>query len=282
MITNDLTKQLKNDIKFLKKVSKIVSRTFKWLNLFKESNNKKLYTIPRQVSDLKTVNEDKGKRNQFFEHSKEVRKAARRELRQLKKAEIQKEKQWQEVEAMRQAKEDAELNAKAVNGEGPTNSIGPLIDFVSSHFVLRLPAELCQGCNKRLLPDDPTMAAAIFEADNKKRQGVFGAHIGGIITCLNKVLTKPPFGLQGCPACGLRIWHHEWERDIKRLERRWAAKQARERELNEVADSFGGLGDEFIIKRKKKKDSDDDDEESSEDDPEDVDAKASAALFEKW
>lgn len=70
--------------------------------------------------------------------------------------------------------------------------------------------------------------------------------------CLNKVLTKPPFGLQGCPKCGLRIWHHEWERDIKRLERRWAAKQARDRELNEVADSFGGLGEEFIVRRKKK------------------------------
>ena len=28
---------------------------------------------------------------------------------------------------------------------------------------------------------------------------------------------------------------------------------ARSEELNEVADSFGGLGDEFIIKRKKKK-----------------------------
>ena len=211
-----------------------------------------------------------------------MRKAARRELRQLKKAEIQKEKNWQEAEATRQAKEDAELNAKAANGEGPTHSIGPLIDFVSSHFVLRLPAELCQGCNKKLLPDDPTMAAAIFEADNKKRARRVWCSHWWHHNCLNKVLTKPPFGLQGCPACGLRIWHHEWERDIKRLERRWAAKQARERELNEVADSFGGLGDEFIIKRKKKKNSDDDDEESSEDDPEDVDAKASAALFEKW
>ena len=48
IITNDLTQQLKNDIKFLKK-----------------------------VSDLKTVNVDKGKRNQFYEHDKDVRKAAR-------------------------------------------------------------------------------------------------------------------------------------------------------------------------------------------------------------
>jgi len=95
------------------------------------------------------------------------------------------------------------------------------------------------------------------------------------------VLTKPPFGLQGCPTCRLRVWHHEWERDIKRLERRWAAKQARDRELNEVADSFGGLGEEFMVKRKKKKNSDDEDE-SSEDDSDDVDAKASAMLFEKW
>jgi hypothetical protein len=48
IITKDLTQQLKNDIKFLKK-----------------------------VSDLKTVNADKGKRNQFYEHDKDVRKAAR-------------------------------------------------------------------------------------------------------------------------------------------------------------------------------------------------------------
>lgn len=252
VITNDLTNQLKNDIKFLKK-----------------------------VSDLKNVNNDKGKRNQFFEHDKNTRKAARRELRKLKKSEVQKELNWQEEATLRQEKEDAALVSKAARGEGATHSIGPLIDFISNHFILRLPVEKCQGCEKPLLPADPTKSAAVFDKDNKKRARRVWCSHWWHHNCLNKVLTKPPFGLQGCPACGLRVWHHEWERDIKRLERRWAAKQARDRELNEVADSFGGLGEEFMVKRKKKKNSDDEDE-SSEDDSDDVDAKASAMLFEKW
>ena len=252
-ITNELANQLKRDVKFLKK-----------------------------VDQLKTVNADKGKRNQFFQHDNATRKAARRELRKLAKSEMAKELNWKAEAEAQQAAIDAKLVRAMADGNGPTHHVGAIIDFVANHFVTRLPLEPCQGCQKMLLPDDPSKAAQVFSKDNKNRaRRVYCSHWWHH-KCLNKCLTKPPFGTQGCPECGLRVWHHEWERDIKRLEKRWAAKEARKREMSEVADSFGGLGKEFLREKKKKAESDDDSESEDIDSDEDPDAKASAILFQRY
>ena len=41
------------------------------------------------------------------------------------------------------------------------------------------------------------------------------------------------------------VYHKEWSSDVKKLEKRWATKMARRREISEVADCFD-LGGEFI------------------------------------
>lgn len=54
-------------------------------------------------------------------------------------------------------------------------------------------------------------------------------------SCLNTLLTEPPFGIE-CPNFnyGRRVFHPEWPGDVKQLEREWAAKQARMREVEDA------------------------------------------------
>ena len=54
-------------------------------------------------------------------------------------------------------------------------------------------------------------------------------------SCLNTLLTEPPFGIE-CPTenCGRRVFHPDWPGDIKQHERDWAAKAARLREMEDA------------------------------------------------
>lgn len=60
-----------------------------------------------------------------------------------------------------------------------------------------------------------------------------------------------PFTEEGkiCPhvGCGKRLYHRKWTSDLKKLEKRWAAKERGQRELSETAD-FLDLGDDFTRK----------------------------------
>ena len=261
-ITNESANQLKEDVKFLK-----------------------------TISDIRDMETAKDKRNQFLLHDNATRKAARRTLRKLAAKETAKEVAMLAEEEARQEAEDAALISAHEHGNGPTLHVGAIIDFVANHFVCRLPKEMCQGCQKPLMPKDPSEAGNVFSKENKQRaRRVYCSHWWHH-KCLDRCLTKPPFGTQGCPECRLRVWHHEWERDITRLEKRWAAKEAVKREMNDVTDSFGGLGAEFLVDKKKKgrtagdgvvDDCSDEDSDASEDDIEDMDAIASATMFERW
>ena len=43
-------------------------------------------------------------------------------------------------------------------------------------------------------------------------------------------------GGKHCPDCGKQIFHDKWKVTPEVMEARWAAKQAKQRELDEVAD----------------------------------------------
>ena len=53
--------------------------------------------------------------------------------------------------------------------------------------------------------------------------------------CADRYLSQPPFG-KTCHTCGALIEHHALTTDVKVLEARWAAKQAKKRELDEITD----------------------------------------------
>lgn len=56
--------------------------------------------------------------------------------------------------------------------------------------------------------------------------------------CFYTFMKLPPFGNKTCKKCGHRIYHFKWSLSDKLAEERWAHEQARERELQEVADFF--------------------------------------------
>lgn len=53
--------------------------------------------------------------------------------------------------------------------------------------------------------------------------------------CVDRYLSEPPFG-KACHKCGAPIEHRALTTDVVVLEARWAAKQAKQRELDEIAD----------------------------------------------
>uniref|UniRef100_A0A1I8PMX0 RWD domain-containing protein n=1 Tax=Stomoxys calcitrans TaxID=35570 RepID=A0A1I8PMX0_STOCA len=128
--------------------------------------------------------------------------------------------------------------------------------------------EECPICGKLVLPQTP----AELEADDNKDAFVERVYCGHLFHqgCLKLYLSEPPFpkggklcpaksrhlrtdatyymggGMQGSKiptilpdkggACGIRLAHDRWVVNVKMAESRWAQKQARQRELEEVVD----------------------------------------------
>jgi len=53
--------------------------------------------------------------------------------------------------------------------------------------------------------------------------------------CVEEYVSKPPFG-KTCHHCGVKIQHPKLMTDEKILEQRWVHQQARQREIEDVAD----------------------------------------------
>lgn len=128
--------------------------------------------------------------------------------------------------------------------------------------------ESCPICDRDVLPKNPTQ----LELDDTKDTYIERVYCGHLFHqgCLRRYLQQPPFPKGGklCPAkrrhprsdakyymggsssnekqpianadndhiCGIRLAHDRWVADVKLAELRWAQKQARKRELQEVAD----------------------------------------------
>ncbi|XP_017075122.2 uncharacterized protein LOC108110544 [Drosophila eugracilis] len=127
--------------------------------------------------------------------------------------------------------------------------------------------ELCPICDKTVLPDDPQN----IEIDDNSDLFIERVYCGHLFHqgCLKKYLSEPPFPKGGklCPAkrrhprsdaqtymgrsqgggvaasksledavCGIKLAHDRWVVSVKTAEARWAQKQARQRELEEVVD----------------------------------------------
>lgn len=63
-----------------------------------------------------------------------------------------------------------------------------------------------------------------------------------------------PATRQDCPRCRHRVYHPDWPQEVKQLEKAWANRQAKRREIGEVRDFFtvdaqfqteGARGDDF-------------------------------------
>mmetsp|Transcript_6439 Transcript_6439/g.10078 ORF Transcript_6439/g.10078 Transcript_6439/m.10078 type:complete len:501 (+) Transcript_6439:218-1720(+) len=132
----------------------------------------------------------------------------------------------------------------------PQPSLYVLVTFLIEK-VKGLVVETCPCCKKRVLPICPDELKSIYNSssssssnktsakNNKelKKMKPYRTYCGCWYhkSCLNTLLTEPPFGIE-CPneQCGRRVFHPEWPGDVKQLEREWAAKQARLREIEDA------------------------------------------------
>ncbi|XP_052811888.1 uncharacterized protein LOC128239326 [Mya arenaria] len=115
----------------------------------------------------------------------------------------------------------------------PRPSLLEVCQFLVQDCVKRYPGENCPVCRERVMLRDPEAVAK----DPKKRvERVYCGHLYHH-GCLAKYLKTPPFkDGKFCPDCGKQIFHDKWKVSPELAEARWAAKQARQRELAEVAD----------------------------------------------
>lgn len=115
----------------------------------------------------------------------------------------------------------------------PKPSIKVVCEFLINDCVKRYPQEPCPVCKETVLLPDPE---AVTREPRKRVERVYCGHLYHH-GCLAKYMKTPPFkDGKFCPSCGKRIFHDKWKVTPELAEARWAHKQARQRELEEVSD----------------------------------------------
>ena len=181
------------------------------------------------------------------------RKDARRNIHKLTEAEraadeklVQKEKEWKLEEKKRMEGYYDLYDVPAGGTIEPQPCLYVLVKFLVDK-VRGLVEETCPCCKERVLPLDPTELNSMYgsnQTDKKQTKSTTKKKMKPMRTycgcwyhkpCLNTLLTEPPFGIEcPTPGCGRRVFHPDWPGDIKQLEREWAAREAKKREIEDA------------------------------------------------
>jgi hypothetical protein len=181
------------------------------------------------------------------------RKDARRNIHKLTEAEraadeklVEKEKEWKLEEKKRLEGYYDVYNVPSGGTIEPQPCLYVLVKFLVDK-IRGLVHEICPCCKERVLPLDPSELKSMYVSDHadkkqhhpkstKKKMKPMRTYCGCWYhkPCLNTLLTEPPFGIE-CPTdgCGRRVFHPDWPGDIKQLEREWAAREAKKREIED-------------------------------------------------
>jgi len=192
--------------------------------------------VLKQISDLRVATNEKNK-HVYASKQNADRREARKDLRRLARAETEKDL---EEERLLREQEQAEMMAllKLKASDVAQPSLLPVARFLVEDFCVRLPAESCQACKKKVLdPTNPSDPSLTNPRSNHRPMRTFCGHWLHW-DCLNTWLTTPPF-IRQCPVCDRRIWHPDWPADHKQLEKAWQMKAARDRELDDCASMMG-------------------------------------------
>lgn len=120
----------------------------------------------------------------------------------------------------------------------PKPSLRPVCEYLISDVIRAYPTTTCPCCAKSSLPDNPKNVIT-DPADPNFLDRVYCKHLFHH-GCLEAYMSIPPFtGGKKCPTCGLRIFHERFKATPQVAEARWAHKEARRRELDEVVDFLG-------------------------------------------
>lgn len=134
---------------------------------------------------------------------------------------------------------DANASSNNDNMGDPIPSLLPLVSMLRCN-LLQLPETNCPVCQTAAIPCIPSQLEALYDTKSKKKQQRPMFSSCGCwfhYKCLGTLLTTPPFGLT-CPKCASRAYHTDWSAGTKELERAYADRQARQREMDDVAMMF--------------------------------------------
>lgn len=113
----------------------------------------------------------------------------------------------------------------------PQPSLLPVVKFLVES-IKKYPLMCCPLCKERVLPQIPSDTTT----DKRKRmEKLYCGHLFHF-GCLYKYVKTPPFTGKVCSDCGSAIYHEKFKLSPQLMEARWAHKQARQRELDEVVD----------------------------------------------
>jgi hypothetical protein len=213
--------------------------------------------VLKQMGDLRVAAKQETKPFQYEKHAVAERKEARKRLRRLARSEAVVDSQEEEMLKEQEQREMlALLQTQCSDTAQP--SLYPVAQYLLQEFVVKLPKEPCQKCQKRVLAlrnhADGTLVEASRDTgekkggakvekarkerkeDNKAMRTFCGHYLHRV--CLDEWLTTPPF-IRQCPVCDRRIWHPDWPQDHKQLEKAWQMKEAAKREQSEISDLMG-------------------------------------------
>lgn len=113
-------------------------------------------------------------------------------------------------------------------------SVRPVLEFLAE-IIHSIPKKVCPLCRKRALPEDSKNV--INEPKNPLHADKLFCDHYYHYGCLDTYMKTPPFeGGKKCIDCNERIYHDKWKLPPTLIEKRWAHKQARQRELDEVVE----------------------------------------------
>lgn len=116
--------------------------------------------------------------------------------------------------------------------------------FVTLKFLIEVTKlyfyQICPICGVRCLPNDSQQVVSNNSNGNFIERLICG-HLYHQ-SCLVEFISEPPFKGKTCKAiidgevCGKRVMHHRWGENVAKAEARWAARESRKRELQDVMD----------------------------------------------
>ena len=145
-------------------------------------------------------------------------------------AEMKYKAQERERERVKRALEEARKGPKKQEPR-----IYTVVKFALDDLLNVVVKSKCPICDKKVLPSDPKHCSKIpskMKADRLYCGHFYHHH------CLETYMSNPPFD-DTCHVCGAQINHHRFSDTREQLEKRWAQKQARQREIQDLEDLFG-------------------------------------------
>ena len=209
-------------------------------------------SVLKQISDLRVATKSKGAHSHYAVLQENAeRREARKELRRLAQNEANADKELQK-KLLEEAEQEMSELLRCKVSDVAQPSLLPVVKFLLDEYVLRLPSEICQACNKLAFPtlsnNGDGSESGSSSGSSSKPNPSGGSAMRPVRStcghwlhykCLDVVLTTPPFARQ-CSICTekVRLWHPDWPEDPKQLEKAWQSKEARKREMADVSISY--------------------------------------------